>query len=60
MPKFTWKVVPVKEGDLEVMAASLERELNGLEQDGFDVQKLELRGRGVLLTGRRPARPKAA
>ena len=59
MPKYEWKVIGVPEDSLlDVFAAKLESALNHLEKEGFEVQKLEVK-KGVLVTGRRPARPSA-
>lgn len=61
MPKFEWKVRAVLEQDnLVSFAQEMEKKLNELEKEGFEVQKLEVKRRGVLLTGRRPARPQKA
>lgn len=57
MPKHEWKVRAVTQRDgLKVMAQDLEKELNDLEKEGFEVQKLEIKDQGILLSGRRPAR----
>ncbi len=58
MPKYDWRVRAVlKTEDLESFAEGLQAELNALEKEGFEVQKLEIEKMGILLTGRRPARP---
>ena len=57
MPKFEWKVEAVQMGpDLGLFAHLLEMKLNELEKNGFEVQKLEIKDLGILLTGRKPAR----
>lgn len=57
MQKYEWRVRAVDgRKDLESFAANLETKLNALEKDGFEVQKLEIKSKGILLTGRRPAR----
>lgn len=57
MAKHEWKVRAVEEHEhLEAFASALEAELNEMEKEGFEVQKLEIRGKGILLSGRRPAR----
>jgi hypothetical protein len=57
MAKHEWKVRAVKHHqDLESFAFSLETELNEMEKEGFEVQKLEIKDQGILLSGRRPAR----
>jgi hypothetical protein len=57
MAKYDWKVRAVSQRDgLKEMAKELETELNAMEKEGFEVQKLEIKDQGVLLTGRRPTR----
>ena len=56
MAKYEWRVRAVEEKDLASFASTLESSLNEMEKEGFEVQKLEIRGMGVLLSGRRPAR----
>lgn len=57
MPKYEWKVRAVEERrELITYASSLEAELNAMEKEGFEVQKMEIKEKGILLTGRRPAR----
>jgi hypothetical protein len=57
MQKYEWRVRAVDaQKDLESFAANLETNLNSLEKDGFEVQKMEIKDKGILLTGRRPAR----
>jgi hypothetical protein len=57
MAKYDWKVRAVSQRDgLIAMAKELEKELNDLEKEGFEIQKLEIKNQGVLLTGRRPTR----
>lgn len=57
MAKYEWKVRAVTQKDgLAAMARHLELELNELEKEGFEVQKLEIKDQGVLLTGRKPTR----
>lgn len=57
MAKYEWKVRAVEERQALVNYASLlEVELNEMEKEGFEVQKLEIKEKGILLTGRRPAR----
>jgi len=61
MPKFEWKVRAVLQTeDLECFASGLQDELNAMEKEGFEVQKIEVKDQGILLTGRRPARRQVA
>lgn len=57
MPKYEWKVEAVTKGaSLGSFASNLETKLNELEKNGFEVQKMEIKDQGVLLTGRKPAK----
>lgn len=60
MPKNEWKVIAIDEATpLDVFAYNLQQGLNALEKDGFEVEKLEIKKKGVLLTGKRPSRARA-
>lgn len=60
MPKFEWKVMGIEEtSSLGVFASNMEVELNRLEKDGFEVERLEIKKKGILLVGKRPSRARA-